>query len=119
MMATDDMTIKALCAFVSNIDTKNALKNPTNPTIIMREFNENEPATARIQKASKNPLQGSVVNARDNNIGVLSLHVVFETSHNATMLSTTSETQAYNHNLRNNIINKLCSNLYTILFLQR
>tara|TARA_B110000879_G_C11126090_1_gene493995 strand:+ start:416 stop:607 length:192 start_codon:yes stop_codon:yes gene_type:complete len=57
------------------------------------EFKKKELATAIREKASTNPRQGSVVKALDNNIGILSPHVILETSHSDIRLSRTKVIQ--------------------------
>jgi len=70
-----DTTINALCASVWNIDTRKALKKPKNPANNKIEFRYNELANVINEKAKVNPRYGSVVRARDNNIGICSPHV--------------------------------------------
>tara|TARA_B110000208_G_C11651282_1_gene388085 strand:- start:709 stop:915 length:207 start_codon:yes stop_codon:yes gene_type:complete len=62
---------------VSNMDTRNAEKNPKNAVVKILLLILNEAAIARRQYARVIPLHGSVVKALDNNMGINGLpHVI-------------------------------------------
>jgi len=58
--------------------TKNAEKKPKKAVVNTLLLNVNEPAIANRQYDKVNPRHGSVVNARDNNIGINGLPQVSE-----------------------------------------
>ena len=94
----EDIKINASCeAAVWNIETKNALKKPKKPTDIKIEFKYIELKAANRQNTNVAPLYGSVVNALDNNMGICSPHVSFETLINAVSDPTIRMSQAKNH----------------------
>ena len=86
---------------VSNMDTRNAEKNPKNAVVKTLLLIVNEAAIDRRQYPRVIPLHGSVVSARDNNIGINgSPHVGSLTSTIARTLNIINETNPNAHVFR-------------------
>lgn len=109
-MTSNELVIirKSCDSGVSNIETKKAEKNPKKAVVKTLLFNVKEPAIAMRQYAKVNPLQGSVVNALDNNIGINCFpQVVRLTSYTAQQLNNTNTPSPKIHKYRN-VVN-LCT----------